>query len=205
MTTANYQFTNVWLALSILSTCTLSVEFVLYDNMLDQNYAKAKKVPLQQDAIALAGGIINYQNTNIVNSSLSGEYPYVEFASDKTGNGLLLTRYHSKDMRERDAWDYRIMRAKLFKPYNENQDHSPKQDMISNNLHSYGLLLYTNEEKVNHGSFYIMSVYYTGGVRFLEEMLANHEGFVTYMSNPYHRILFYLDLVRIWKEMAVEL
>ena len=97
------------------------------------------------------------------------------------------------------------MRVKMFKKYNQNQDGSTNQDMISNDMHSFGLLLYTNKDPDHRGSYYIMSIYRTGGVKVLEDMLANDEDFLAYMANPYHRILFYLDLVRIWKKLAEEM
>ena len=71
MTTANYQLSYLWVVLSILSTCTLSIEFVVYDLMFDENYTKVNKVEFQKEAIIFAGAIMDYPDTNLVYSALS--------------------------------------------------------------------------------------------------------------------------------------
>ena len=205
MTTTNYQFTYLWMVLSILSTFTLSLEIVHYNIMYKPIYNTVEQIAFQKNAITLAGGVINYPDTNIVYSSLSGQFPYVEFASDQTGNGPLLTRYQSEDGDEKDKWDARIANAKRFKVYNEDMNKTPDQDMISNNLYYYGIVLYSEEEVQLPKTYYITSLYHTGGVKILANMLIEDSGFLNYMSNYLNRILFYQDLIRIWKKLALHM
>ena len=203
MTTANYQFRYLWMVLSILSTCTFSLEIIHMSTLNDSQYSTVERVAFQLNAITIAGGVIKYKKKNLVYNSLCGEFPRAEFAKDKTGNGALLTRYQSEDTDEKDKWDVRITNAEKFKEYNENQNKSANQEMISANLYYYGLLLYSEEDVSQPKSYYITSLYQTGGVKILKEMLEDDQGFFKYMANPYNRILFYLDLVRIWKTVAV--
>ena len=205
MTTRYYQLPYVCVVLSILITCTLSLELIQYNIIFDDNYSHIEKVAFQKNAISLAGGVFKYQKKNMICSSTIGQLSYSEFAKDKTGNGSLLTRYHTQDPDDKDKWDARIANAKKFAVYNENQDKSENQDMISNNLFYYGLLFFNEEDFDGNISHYITSLYYTGGVKVLTDMLTDDDEFFTYMTNPYNRILFYLDLVRIWKKLAVDM
>ena len=209
MTTANYQFTYLWVVLSILITGTLSMEIIQMSTLKDSESANEEKVAFQLNAMTLAGGFTKYKKTNLIYNSLSRDFPYSEFAQDKTGNGPMITRYQSKDANEKDKWDVRIENAVKFKEYNENEDKSANQNMISNNLSYAGLLYYSEKDELvetnTPANYYITSLYHTGGVGILRDILANDEAFLAYMANPYNRILFYLDLVRIWKTVAVDM
>ena len=205
MTTVNYQYTYLWMVLSILITCTLSLQVIPYNTMFEEHLNTVEKIVFQKNAITIAGGVMKYKKKNLVYNSLCGEFPRAEFASDKTGNGPFLTRYQTTDGDDQYKWDTRIENALKFEPFNQNHDKSVNQSMISNNLYYSGMILYNNENDQTPLSYYITSLYHTGGVKVLKDMLTDDEGFLQFMSNPYKRMSFYLDFVRIWKKLAVAL
>ena len=204
MTTANYQFLSLYITLSCLITHSLSLETIPYSALEDKQYDHIEKVIFQKSAISLAGGIVEYSNDNLIFMKNNGKFKRAEFADQTIRNGGFISRSFSQDSDETINWNPRILNAGKFTSYNQDMYKVPRQDMISNQLSYYGMLDYSIRTEVLE-RYYIISLELSGGISTLNALLIQDQAFISFMTNPYNRLQFYLDLVRIWTVLAVDM
>ena len=203
MTTANYQLLSLYMTLCLICT-SLGMVPITYDMVIKNKDSGIEEYSFQNKAIALAGGVIQYQKTSLTYESKDGQFPRAEFANIGTGNTGFLTRYFSKDQAESTNWDTRIQNAEKFKAFNEDGQGNLRNDMISNGVFKYGMLLYTTIDNGFHSN-YIFSMYETGGFQVMFNMIFSDEAFVEFLGCPFKRFQFYIDLVRIWTVLVQEM
>ena len=205
MTTAKYQLIPLCLTLSCLIALSLSLELIEYETVVDPQNADVEKIKFQLNAITLAGGPLAFTDDHLIYKSVREKTERAEFAENMTGNRGFLSRYIQRDSTEPSKWDARIENALKFTSYNVDNQRNPRSDRISNQLYYYGSMLYKVVEEDKNRDYYITSLFHKGGVQVLKNMLADDAEFIQYLENPYHRILFYIDLIRIWTILTMDM
>ena len=206
MFSSNCLYYSLLISLTFFHQGTVSVELISYEDVTDPNNQNDTKFLFQQKAIEIAGGVVGYKRNLLLIDVAGNEFKRAEFVESQelmAGNGRFITRYFSKQAEEVGNWDARLDNAKKFETYNLDnpgtQEETPKQDMISNHLSYSGMMLYTDHNE------YIMSTLHTGGVQVLHSMMQRAGDFIDFLQNPFNRLRFYLDLVRIWKVVTLEM
>ena len=144
-----------------------------------------------------------YTNYILKDEMISSSAKLNEFSLLDTKNDTLVSQYiiSNLDENENTIWTRRVLISDRFRSKNVDENEIPLDDMISNQVVSFGLMEIDDQEPNQH----FLTLKKIGADMSLRFLLGTDDTFKNELSDPLKRFDFYLELVRIFRVVINQL
>ena len=138
-----------------------------------------------------------YTNYILKDEMISSSAKLNEFSLLDTKNDTLVSQYiiSNLDENENTIWTRRVLISDRFRSKNVDENEIPLDDMISNQVVSFGLMEIDDQEPNQH----FLTLKKIGADMSLRFLLGTDDTFKNELSDPLKRFDFYLEHVRIFR------